>query len=226
MKIFKKFINLYYDYKYANRSFSQEGEDQLLYRLLNGKNSGFYIDIGAHHPFKYSNTYKFYKLGWRGINIDAMPGSMKFFNKIRPLDINIEVPISSKTEILNYYIFNEPALNTFSKEEANYKDGLNDYKILNTIKLQTSTLEQLLLKNMAKNQKIDFMSIDVEGFDLDVLKSNNWDLFKPDYILIEELSDIENIINKKSKVNIFLQNHGYTFIARTMNTSFYTILND
>ncbi len=78
--------------EYAIKSYSQEGEDMILARLFENQQNGFYIDVGAHHPQRFSNTYFFYKKGWRGINVDAMLGSMKLFNKIRSRDINIERP--------------------------------------------------------------------------------------------------------------------------------------
>jgi hypothetical protein len=64
---------------YLNQSYSQEGEDMVLYRTFETVKEGFYVDVGAHHPDRFSNTYKFYKQGWRGINIDAMPGGMDPF---------------------------------------------------------------------------------------------------------------------------------------------------
>ena len=67
--------------KYRSFTFSQEGEDLLINRILNNKSEGFFIDIGAHHPIRFSNTYFFYRKGWRGINVDAMPGSMKAFEQ-------------------------------------------------------------------------------------------------------------------------------------------------
>ncbi|MFM6346540.1 MAG: hypothetical protein ACKPFK_15520, partial [Dolichospermum sp.] len=95
-------------YKYHNISYSQEGEDLILARFFEKEKNGFYVDIGAHHPQRFSNTYYFYLKGWSGINIDAMPGSMKIFDDLRPLDINLEIPISDKSEILTYYEFDEP----------------------------------------------------------------------------------------------------------------------
>lgn len=221
MKILKKFKKVYLLLKYGNRSFSQEGEDLILDRFLNGKKNGFYIDIGAHHPIKYSNTFKFYLKGWKGINIDAMPGSMSIFNKMRPRDLNLEIPISSKNENLIYHIFNEPALNTFSEKEAKLKNGLRNYKIIETKQLACKKLSEVLSNNIAKNQKIDFMSIDVEGLDFDVLVSNNWDLYKPDYILVEELFEYKLVINSQSKIVQYLNNLGYRLVARTLNTSIY-----
>lgn len=88
------FKNLYIT-RFATKCYSQEGEDLLLSRILGDKKDGFYVDVGAHHPFRFSNTYLLYKQGWRGINIDAMPGSMKLFNRFRPRDINIECGVAS-----------------------------------------------------------------------------------------------------------------------------------
>ena len=107
--------------KYINESYSQEGEDMILSRYFDGQLKGFYIDIGAHHPKRFSNTYIFYKRGWSGINIDAMPGSMYEFNKYRSRDINIESAISLEPSELTFNIFKEPALNTFSNELAQYR---------------------------------------------------------------------------------------------------------
>ena len=79
---------------YMNPSYSIEGEDRIVRALLWEKHDkGFYVDVGAHHPFRFSNTYLFYTQGWSGINIDATPGSMKAFNKYRPRDINLEVGV-------------------------------------------------------------------------------------------------------------------------------------
>ena len=114
---------------YKNNSYSQEGEDLILHKIFPDKKNGFYVDIGAHHPFRFSNTYYFYRKGWRGVNIDAAPGSMKLFNKYRSRDINIEAAISNKIETLTYYKFNDPALNTFDKDLAQTRIG-NKYKII------------------------------------------------------------------------------------------------
>lgn len=214
-----KFIeinNNYFD-GYALKSYSQEGEDMILRRLFERQRTGFYVDVGAHHPKRFSNTYFFYKQGWHGINIDAMPGSMKLFEKIRPRDINIEKPVSEKKQILTYYAFNEPALNGFSKELSMERNGLGNYFIESTKNIETSTLEEILDSNLPKNQAIDFLSIDVEGLDFMVLKSNNFDKYKPKVILIEilesSLSDIEN-----NEITQFLKEYHYTIYAKAVNT--------
>ena len=68
---------------FALKSYSQEGEDMVLSRIFSDKNKGFYVDVGAHHPIRFSNTYKFYKLGWHGINIEPNPDSFNLFTMYR-----------------------------------------------------------------------------------------------------------------------------------------------
>ncbi|MBV8254379.1 MAG: FkbM family methyltransferase [Chitinophaga sp.] len=206
--------------KYSEFSFAQEGEDMILRRFVGKKTDGFFVDIGAHHPIRFSNTYRFYLDGWHGINVDAMPGSMQVFQKKRPRDINLEVPVSDKKEVLKFYIFNEPALNTFSEKEALSKDGKNNYKITDVKELQTVTLEDILQEHLPAGQHIDFMSVDVEGLDLQVLQSNNWDKYRPEYLLVEDLmSDVSDSLN--GPLYKFLHAKDYKLVARSYNTAFY-----
>ncbi len=172
---------------YSNISFSQEGEDIVIDRFFKNKKHGFYIDIGAHHPVRYSNTYKFYKRGWRGINIDAMPGSMIPFNDLRPNDINLEYGISDTPKTMTFHIFNGPELNTFSEEEAEYRNDKNEFKgchIIDRKEIQTYPLADILDTYFPEGEKIDFMNVDVEGLDLAVLQSNNWNRYSFYFIII------------------------------------------
>jgi len=216
---FIKIKNIYFG-GYSLQSYSQEGEDMILRRVFEKQQTGFYVDVGAHHPMRFSNTYFFYKNGWHGINIDAMPDSMKLFNKLRPRDINIEKPVSDKKEVLTYYAFNEPALNGFSKELSEERDRKGDYFIEFTKDVETSTLEEILDTNLPKDQKIDFLSIDVEGLDFMVLKSNNFEKYKPKMILIEILRSSLNEI-EVNEITTYLKQYDYTIYAKSVNTVFF-----
>lgn len=193
-------------------SYSQEGEDMVLRRMLPMDRSGFYIDVGAYHPFRYSNTYYFYTQGWRGINIDANPDSMKLFNLKRPNDINLEIPIASRPQKLTYYRFNQPAFNGFKKDLSEIRSSEPNIKITEKLSLKTMRLDQILDAHLPVGQNIDFLSVDVEGMDLDVLKSNNWKKYRPKIILVEELSET------KLGVGAFLSEHGYSMVAKTLHT--------
>ncbi|MAT57389.1 MAG: SAM-dependent methyltransferase [Ignavibacteriae bacterium] len=202
---------------YKNNSYSQEGEDLILHKIFPDKKNGFYVDIGAHHPFRFSNTYYFYRKGWRGVNIDAAPGSMKLFNKYRSRDINIEAAISNKIETLTYYKFNDPALNTFDKDLAQTRIG-NKYKIISEEKIAAIPLKEILSKQ--KIGDIDFMSIDVEGLEMKVLESNDWNVYQPKILLVESIaSDLVAIYN--TELYKFINNMKYTLFAKTFNTLFF-----
>ena len=203
------------------RSWSQEGEDLILSRIFGGQGVGFYIDVGAHHPKRFSNTYLFYKRGWRGINIDAMPGSMKVFDSTRPRDINLEMGIGSSDDELDYYVFNEPALNGFSKELSEQRHEADDaYQVREVIKVDVQPLSQVLDYHLNSGQEIDFMSIDVEGSDSDVLKSNNWSKYRPKFVLAEILgSSLHDI--EQSEIGQFMHDQNYVLYAKCMNTVFF-----
>ncbi len=230
----KKVLNLYQEpiknkhsekEIYSTLSYSQEGEDLILKRIFEGQKTGFYVDVGAHHPKRFSNTYLFYKMGWRGINIDAMPGSMDEFKEVRPEDINLEIAVSDKEEKLIFHIFNEPALNTFNAIQADKYLLNTNYKVIDNKELRTFTLRGVLKKYNPEGKQIDFMSIDVEGLDLQVLKSNNWIKSKPIIILVEllEIPSISEI--QKSEIYNFLISKGYMFLAKTVNTCFFKLSN-
>jgi FkbM family methyltransferase len=206
---------------WAIPSWSQEGEDMILRRIFEKKENGFYVDVGAHHPKRFSNTYFFYKRGWRGINVDAMPGSMKLFSKLRRRDKNIEVGISSKEGYLDYYIFNEPALNGFSKEISNDRDKKSGkYNILDIKNVRVTTLAAILEEHLPVNKKIDFLSIDVEGLDVEVLESNDWNKFRPKVVLVELIGlGLNDILTHTA--TLFLHKKGYILYAKCVHSVFY-----
>ena len=209
--------------KWANISYSQEGEDLILERFFEGKEIGFFVDIGAHHPMRFSNTYIFYLKGWRGINVDATPGSMIPFEEKRPDDINLEIGVTKEIGELEYYIFDEPALNTFNKERADYLVKETNFKLKQEKKIKTQPLSKILNEYLPINKKIDFLTIDVEGLDLEILQSNDWEKYKPEIILCEDLNgSLENI--ESSKLYQLLHSHNYTLVARSYNTMFFKLI--
>jgi FkbM family methyltransferase len=216
----KDYISKIFDV-YSIKSYSQEGEDLILRRIFEYKEQGFYIDIGANHPKRFSNTYLFYQKGWSGINIDATPGSMKRFNQIRPRDINLEVAIANEEKEMTFYMFDDPALNTFNKELAETRINKTVYQLIEQKYIKTNKLGQLLDTYLPENQNIDFMSIDVEGLDMETLKSNNWDKYIPKVILLEQ-SNFDFESKQDNLILNYLSQKGYKFIAKTFNTLFFS----
>ena len=189
-------------------SHSQFGEDMMLRSLIGDKKDGFYIDIGAHHPYYYSNTYHFYLKGWKGLNIDANPGSMKVFKELRPNDINLEACIAPESgKNVTFYAFEKPALNTFDDDYAKLMQKRGE-KLVRTHSVVTQTLEDILKEHNLENKEIDFLSIDIEGVDEIVLKSLDYNKVKPKVIAFEDHHfNIEQ--GSTNSMLDFLKGHGY-----------------
>ncbi|MBD2752565.1 FkbM family methyltransferase [Spirosoma validum] len=212
----QELLNEHDYFKYLTICFSQEGEDQILSQYFYGIDKGFFLDIGAYHPIKYSNTYKFYLKGWRGINIDAMPGSMIAFNKIRPEDINVETGVAENESDLPYYIFEQTGINTFSEKFAVEMED-KGYVVSQKKVTRTRTMKAILGEFLPPNQVIDFLSLDVEGFELDVLNSNDWTRYRPRIIVVESLQ-----LKSQNVLDAYLHEVNYKLIAKTVNNVYYT----
>ena len=201
---------------YGKISYSQEGEDIILSRAFREKRNGFYVDVGAHHPLRFSNTYLFYKRGWRGINIDAMPVSITAFKKKRKFDINLELAIAKEPGEIDFFIFKEKAFNTCNESVAKQQISRN-HQLESKTTVRCLPLYEVLNKHLPKNTHIDFLTIDVEGSDLDVLESNNWDTYRPTYILAECLNtSIDNYAS--NPVCTYMESVHYGPYAKLVNT--------
>lgn len=207
----------------VNESFAQEGEDLVLSRLFESLHPGqrFYVDVGAHHPFRFSNTMHFYLAGWRGINIEPNPALSLLFTKYRPRDINLCAGVSDCSGTLKYWKFNEPALNTFDSEtmEKILREH-REYVLNGSEEIPVFTLAEILDRHMPAGTGIDFLSVDVEGFDLKVLKSNNWPKYRPKVVLFEDRGLTLDGLSS-SAGHQYLTSLGYTAYAKTINTLFY-----
>jgi len=208
-------------YDHHRLSFAQEGEDLILARMLEEQPPGTFVDVGAHHPQRFSNTYALYLAGWRGVNIDATPGSMAAFRALRPDDVNVEAGVSEDGASLTYYCFNEPALNTFSAELAESRDGLHSYRIIERRVLPTYRLETLLAEHLPAGRPVDVLTVDVEGLELQVLRSADWTRFHPAIVVVEIFGcdSVRSVL--ESPTAQFLGAHGYELVAQTANTSFF-----
>ncbi len=178
---------------------------------------GFYVDVGAHHPVRYSNTYYFYNKGWKGINIEPTPTAIRPFKILRSRDTNLNIGVATHPGNLTFYCFNEPALNTFSEDVALGVDGKdNKYKITKRVKIEVLPLRDILNTHVPDGVKIDFLTVDVEGLDFDVLKSNDWDKFSPEYLLVEGHIDFEDVFSYD--IYQYLKERNYKLVAKTLRT--------
>lgn len=218
----KRFALRVLDYLRFQKSYSQDGEDMVmraLFEHLPKGYRGFFVDVGAHHPVRFSNTYHFYKKGWRGINIDATPGSMRPFGWVRRRDINLELGIGPTPGSLTFFCFDEPALNTLSEEVALERASGGRYRIIEKVEVPVLPLREVLQKHMPPGTPIDFISVDVEGLDEMVLRSNDWQVFRPIFVLAEDTRfDPNEGKAQSSGVYAFLREQGYQLVAKTPRT--------
>lgn len=212
--MFSFVLKILYKLYYLQPSFSQEGEDRILERFFESQKNGFYVDVGANHPRRFSNTYLFYLKGWRGICIDPNFNMSKLFKKSRPHDFFLNIGIGKEKSFLKLYMYDEDALNTFDKDLTDWRLKNTDYKLKEIKEVEVLPLADVF-SQMPNIPHIDFMNIDVEGLDLEVLESNDWSKIRPTYLLVENLKQVNNPIER------FLKGKNYEMIALTKNTVFF-----
>ena len=208
-------------YGHARTSYAQEGEDLILLRLFEGDPPGVYVDVGAHHPFRFSNTCLLFERGWRGINIDARPGSMAAFRRARPRDINLELGISERPAELEFFLFEEPALNTFDRVLAQTRLA-QGWRLADTRTVPCLPLSEVLARELPRLSAAspDLLSIDVEGLDLEVLRSNDWRRFRPRVVIAEVLGH-SLAAGTSSPTQDYLASEGYGLFAKLYNSAIF-----
>lgn len=210
--------------------YAQSGEDiimdNLFYKLNIRRPS--YLDIGANHPAYISNSYYFYMRGSQGVCVEPNPALYKKIRQARPRDkvINVGVGIDEQKEA-DFYLFPAYAdgLGTFSKKEAEYwgeigMEGLGKIHYEQVIRMPLQTINAIIRDNFDRCP--DFISIDVEGLDLQILKTLDFDSFQPLVLCVETLCYDENKREFKNTDTIeFLKSKGYGVYADThINTIF------
>lgn len=204
-----------YFLRYNELLYSQSGEDGILkgifFDKINSRLRGTYVDIGCFHPYKSSNTYFFYNMRWKGINIDVNPESIYLFEKHRPDDLNINIAIWESTKNMYFYRDSKnPGMSFISdKNDSALENNTGEYKIT---EVKALPLSDILSTYADPGEEIDFMSIDVEGNELAVLKSNDWVKFRPKVLVVEQLGvRYKEIID--SEVFLYLEKLDYSFLT-------------
>jgi FkbM family methyltransferase len=202
-------------HSYARRSYAQDGEDLLLAQLFAGQGRGFYVDVGAHHPLRFSNTYLLYRRGWRGLNLDPTPGSMLPFRRLRPHDLSLELAVAEQPGTRLLYRFADAAFNTFDPDVA-VGHKARGLVALEPVAVQALPLATILERHLPPATPIDLLSVDVEGLDFAVLRSNDWVRFRPRCVLVEWTGELAALADAPA-VRL-LAPLGYRPVARTLRT--------
>ena len=176
--------NIYIKNKYfiPKKTYSLFGEDLKVKKIFQNKKKGFYVDVGCYHPIHRNNTFLLHKKGWQGLNIDIHKFSIDLFNYLRPQDLNFNLAVSNKNEVIDMYFQKKLSqLSTIEKEQAK-KVFQGDIK---KTKINALTLDSILEKTKIDNLKIDLLDIDVEGADFKVLEGFSILKYQPKLICVE-----------------------------------------
>ncbi|MFO1525300.1 MAG: FkbM family methyltransferase [Turneriella sp.] len=187
----------------ALRSYAQYQEDLIIDAILGSKRKGFYVDVGANDPTVISNTRRFYDRGWRGINIEPNLGLYNKLKSDRPRDINLNVGIATTAGDLTFYEMSADTLSSFDRDAAISSGRIHGAHLISERKIKVLPLSEVFQKYLP-NPRIDFISIDVEGFDLDVLRSNDWAKYRPALLLVEANIGYAKIIEFTQEIDYVL----------------------
>ncbi|MEQ8383457.1 MAG: FkbM family methyltransferase [Coleofasciculus sp. A1-SPW-01] len=178
--------------------YSQAGEDKLIYKVIGRKPNGFYIDVGAWCPDRLSNTYFFYQLGWAGLCIEPNPDLIDQFQIVRPRDKVLNIAVSNFEGEANFFTSQSTVFNSLSP-----RANIHESKLVVKVRRLESILDEIQAP-----KTIDFISIDTEGTEIDVLEGLNLEKYRPRLILVEYNTD--KVIN--TKLQPYLISQGYSII--------------
>jgi FkbM family methyltransferase len=195
------------EYQCGSLSFSQFGEDMSMRYLFDNDYKGLYVDVGAFHPMLLSNTHAFYRRGWRGIAIDPNPECGVLFARFRPEDTFIHSAVGADSGMVEMAMFKEATFNCTSDQMDKVPEDLRRNARL--VQVSIRPLSEIL--NSRGIDKVDLLSVDCEGNDLKVLRSNDWSRWKPSVVCVEDHED--NWI--QSETSLYLTSLGYSLKFRS-----------
>ncbi len=203
--------------KYKKISYSFNAVDLIIDYIFKDKDIGTYVDVGAQHPISNNNTYLLFKRGWNGINIDLDRKNIDLFNISRPNDINLNYAISDKEGETDFYFYHESSpINTLNKKVKEYQKA----KISEIKKINTFTLNNVF-KKINFDKDIDYLNIDVEGYEDKVLSGFDINKYKPSVVSVEYLdlkmkklefknNNLDNLLN--SNIYKYFNDNNYYFV--------------
>lgn len=213
--------------KHQKISYAQNGEDLIIdfaFREIFKISKPSYLDIGAHHPFCFSNTQLFYERGARGINVEANPFLHKVFNLFRFKDKNLNVGIHERDGILEFYILNPSTLSTFDEKEYQRVTRESPWvKLKKKQEIEVLSLPTLLSK-FSQNIMPDLLTLDVEGLDDKIIRQIDFSQMhnRPKVICVETALYTEGCKHqKKFDLIQYIESQNYIVFADTfLNTIF------
>jgi FkbM family methyltransferase len=202
----------------ATSSYAQAGEDIVIASLLSWPRSGFYVDVGCHHPIRLSNTYLLYLRGSMGICIDANIEFGPLFARLRPRDKFIAACVGDSVGEVEFTVFKDRALSSVGGRRVT-SIAAHQYEIDHVERAPIRPLAEILDEHGAPPE-FELLSIDVEGHDFSVLKSAALDRYRPKLIVIE-MHGVDVGRTAEHEVSIYLADHGYFPVAIQCSNVFF-----
>jgi FkbM family methyltransferase len=209
--------------KFLTRTYAQLGQDILLHNMMQRRreeadiNAGFYIDIGAYHPTKISNTFHFYQLGWSGLCIDPNPETEAAFKAERPRDKFVRCALSDQNGTLKYWRFRAATQNTCDPKVGERRRRKTPQNFISVDDVPVRTLDSVI--KSAKLKQIDFLSIDVEGLELQILRGFDLKKHQPVAVVLESME--RPLEHGKGKIFQVMSDAGYELVAHTGHDAYY-----
>jgi FkbM family methyltransferase len=194
-------------------SYAQNFEDVMLWRCFGDRNQGFYIDIGAEDPVMDSVTKAFYDSGWTGLNIEPSEFAFMRLKDQRPADINLQIVVAEEENFVDFWTVEDTGLSTGIESYAEKHRAAG--KIISKSKQKTESLRNIC--HQFVSQKIDFMKIDVEGFERQVLLGADFVNYRPSLILVESTEPNSRFETHENWENILIQNDYFFCYADGLN---------
>jgi methyltransferase FkbM-like protein len=187
-------------------SYSQFGEDLVVLNHFSefDNSSGRFIDVGAFHPFKYSNTMLLSKLGWRGINIDCDQAKIRNFEELRPRDENVCAAVADAPRDMIWLEYPSGVTNRLADSEENDLLSLCGETPSRISPVKAMTLTRIIEQSAFRGQHLHYLNVDCEGQDLSVLKGLDFSRYQPDLITVEAFNKAA-----RPELTAFLAAHGY-----------------
>jgi FkbM family methyltransferase len=189
-------------------SYAQNFEDVMLWRALQHVEGGFYIDVGAYAPNKDSVTRAFYDRGWHGINIEPVPERAQSFIDHRPRDINLRLAISEQPGQMELHLVTGTGLSSLDAEEGDRRRA--EGRPVEVVTVEVRTLASIWADHVPAEQQVQFLKVDVEGFERQVLASNDWATNRP-WIVVAEATRPTTTEPTHDQWQGILEGAAYTF---------------
>jgi FkbM family methyltransferase len=206
------------------QTYSHEAEDLIIQRLFQcvlgakPKFRGFYVDIGAFHPIRFSNTYLLYQEGWRGINVEPNADVAESFRENRPEDTNLTLAISDSSRVLTYHHFDDPQVNGMYSEHDISMMVAHGYRQLGSTQIECIGINEFLHQYV--HRPIDLLAIDIENHEHIVLNAWDWASYRPRLICVEIHSNTMSSA-LESPVGRILASQEYVLMSRVFQSSFF-----